>query len=77
MSPAEMRRQHRAARSLAHAQRLEARSAEASAILTRALGDADRATVPGYTVVRDAAGLRVAPLPRIDASQLPLWSHDR
>ena len=77
---AELRRQYRAARHIERAEalraRLEERTARASSTLAYALtiAHADRTTVPGYAVWRDASGaLHVQPVDPIDAAQLALW----
>lgn len=80
MSPtAELRRQYRAARHVQRAddlrRRLDDRTARAYGTLAAALAVAggERATVPGYAVVRGPTGITVEPVEPIDADQLRLW----
>ena len=78
MTPTELRRQWRAARTLYNAERaratIDARTAHATATLAGALNGADAATVPGYRVHRAPDGtVHVVPMPATDARQLAVW----
>jgi hypothetical protein len=76
MTPAELRRQYRAARTLhtvpdriAH---LTDRLGSATAALGAYVAD-EPVQVPGYRVWRDAQGIHVSPVEPTHAAQLALW----
>lgn len=77
MSPQELRRQYRAARTLERADAMRAsldqRARIATAVLAGAIGDAEECRVPGYRVTRGPDGIQVHPMPAYDAAQLELW----
>jgi hypothetical protein len=80
MTPAEARRQQRAALTLyrlpAVFGRLEARRARALDALAAALADADAANVPGFRIRRTPDGIVVEPTEPVPVDQLPAWSEE-